>query len=88
MKLQIFFFFVLIIGASFAFQCEEDVPYKENDCNGCFCIGGNLGCTEMACGHQKSIDMNNCEVGTTSKNDCNDCWCVDKIGTICTNKPC
>ncbi|KAK4873475.1 hypothetical protein RN001_015504 [Aquatica leii] len=75
-------------GASFGFECEKNVPYKENDCNSCSCLDSGIACTDMACGHQKSIDMLNCEVGTTSKNDCNDCWCVHQIGTICTDYPC
>ncbi|KAF5307579.1 hypothetical protein FQR65_LT06797 [Abscondita terminalis] len=80
---------LLVVGVSFAFECTPGVPYKENDCNGCFCTPSRLlACTEMGCFGQKYKDMMGCVVGTKSKQDCNDCECVENMGTICTNNPC
>ncbi|KAF5307580.1 hypothetical protein FQR65_LT06798 [Abscondita terminalis] len=70
-------------------ECTPGVPYRENDCNNCFCTEtGILGCTQIGCLSQKHRDMTNCEVGTKWKDGCNDCECAKGFGTICTNKPC
>ncbi|KAK4872728.1 hypothetical protein RN001_014757 [Aquatica leii] len=88
MKLHILILFLGVIAASLAFVCQDDVLYKENDCNGCFCTNGLLACTEMGCNHQKHTTMRSCQIGTKSMDACNECWCVDRVGTICTNNKC
>ncbi|KAF5307575.1 hypothetical protein FQR65_LT06793 [Abscondita terminalis] len=74
-----------IYVASERFQCQEGIPYKENNCNNCFCSGGNLACTFMACPWAR---VENCEIGSTFTKDCNKCWCTTDQGTICTNHKC
>ncbi|KAF2901883.1 hypothetical protein ILUMI_04307 [Ignelater luminosus] len=70
------------------FKCVENVPYRENDCNNCFCASGKLGCTAKACMSDVQATFKNCEVGTTWKKDCNQCWCIEGAGTICTARMC
>ncbi|KAF5281002.1 hypothetical protein FQA39_LY05207 [Lamprigera yunnana] len=88
MKLQIFFFF-FFLGIAFAkFVCEDGVPYIENECNGCFCNKGVLGCTLMGCLGARHKELENCEVGTSYEKECNKCVCDESLKTICTNYKC
>ena len=77
---------VAYTAASEDFVCEDGVPYKENNCNGCFCSKGELACTLMAC--EGSDKLFNCEAGTVTTKGCNTCKCVPGKGTICTNHDC
>ncbi|KAF5307582.1 hypothetical protein FQR65_LT06800 [Abscondita terminalis] len=88
MKFQIYFVVAFTVAASFAFECQDDVPYIENGCNSCNCYKKQLACTLMACIGDIFTKLENCEVGSTWKYKCNDCWCDKSIKTICTNYPC
>ena len=79
--------YAAIVAANF--ECEPDVPYIENDCNGCFCgPSKQLGCTLKGCFGEHYDALVNCKVGTVTKRDCNTCWCTEEYGTICTNHKC
>ncbi|KAF5307576.1 hypothetical protein FQR65_LT06794 [Abscondita terminalis] len=72
------------------FECEEGVPYKENECSECTCTKDR----ELKCGDNKPcLDpretlLFNCKVGTKSEKGCNKCECIDDFGTVCTNYEC
>ncbi|KAK4873474.1 hypothetical protein RN001_015503 [Aquatica leii] len=83
------FFFVFSYVFCQDFVCQKNVPYKENNCNKCFCThNSKLACLNRACNNELSRKLENCQIGTTSKMDCNNCWCIDDIGTVCTNNKC
>ncbi|KAF2893547.1 hypothetical protein ILUMI_12626 [Ignelater luminosus] len=72
-----------------AFECTHDVPYRENECNFCYCDRSQmLICTSMACPSHDNPTYIRCDFGTTWDRKCNQCWCTKGGGTICTAYQC
>ncbi|KAF2893548.1 hypothetical protein ILUMI_12627 [Ignelater luminosus] len=68
-----------------AFECTDGVLYQENDCNDCFCAGGDLICRNMKCSPEV---RDGCTAGTFWSKGCNTCWCLKHRGVVCSVTEC